>query len=227
MTATPAATPSNPPARPSAKRLQQEDAQQIGGVRADGLQNRQHVHALLEMRVHGHGDADGAEDHGDEADEAQDRGGIVEAAGERRIAFAKVHHLRVGQRRFKLLAHCGSLSVGGEAAGRSCGKLDEQAARGAAAGSEQSCAGERSLRDHDARTHANAGADAIGLLLERRGDAKVLAAQAESVADVGVEADEKFVGDDCRVALERLAVAASAARDRRFRSRDMRPGRRP
>ena len=48
---------------PEAQRLQQKDAQQIRGIRADGLENRQRVHVLLEMRVHGHGNADGAEHH--------------------------------------------------------------------------------------------------------------------------------------------------------------------
>ena len=54
------------------ERLQEKDAQQIGGIRANGLQNRQHVHALFEVRVHGHGHADSAQNHGDQADEAQD-----------------------------------------------------------------------------------------------------------------------------------------------------------
>ena len=115
--------------------LQEKYAQQIGGIRADGLENGQRVHVLLKVRVHGHGDADSAEHHGDQADEAEDRGRIVEPAGERRVAFAEVDYLRIRQRRFQLLAHRGSLRRGGEAARRNRGQLDEQAARCAASGS--------------------------------------------------------------------------------------------
>ena len=73
--------------------------------RADGLQNRQHVHALFQMRMHRHGHANRAQHHGHQADQAQDRGRIVQPTAQRRIALAKVHHLRIGQR--LLHAACG------------------------------------------------------------------------------------------------------------------------
>ena len=56
------------------------------------------------MGVHGHGDADGSEDHGDEADEGEDGGGAVEALGEGWVAFAVVHDLGFGEDGFNLLA---------------------------------------------------------------------------------------------------------------------------
>ena len=55
-----------------AQRLQKKNPQQVGGVRADRLQNGQHIHALFEMRVHGHGHADGSQNHRHQANQAQD-----------------------------------------------------------------------------------------------------------------------------------------------------------
>ena len=121
---------------PEAQRLEEKDAQQVCGIRAEGLENGQRVHMLLEMRVHGHGNPDGAEHQRDEADEAQDGGGIIEAFRKPGIAFAEVRHLRVRQRRFKLRAYCRSLRVGGQAARRRGGKLEQQTAGGAASGSQ-------------------------------------------------------------------------------------------
>ena len=157
-----------------AERLQKKDAEQIGGGCADGFEDGEHVHALLEVGVHGHGDADGSEHHGDKADEAEDGGGIVEAAGERGIAFAEVHDLRVGQCGLKLAAHGGGFSIGGEATGKSGRELDEQTPAGTAAGRQQAGTLERGLGDHDARTEPCAGGDAVRLLREHGGDAEVL-----------------------------------------------------
>ena len=55
--------------------------------------------------MHGHGHADSAEHHGDEADEAKYGGGMIQALSQRRIALAVIHHLRVRQRRLDLFAH--------------------------------------------------------------------------------------------------------------------------
>ena len=171
-----------------AQGLQQKDAQQIGGAGADGLQDGQHVHALLQVRVHGHGHADCAEHHGHQADQAEDGGGVVQALAQRRIAFAVVHHLRVGQRGLDLLAQSHGVGLGRQ--------LHQQALAGAAAGGDQAGGGQRRLRDHHARTHRGHRGHAVRLLLEDGRDAEVAPAQPQRLADVGIQADEKLLGDD-------------------------------
>ena len=121
---------------PEAHCLKEKDAQQVCGVRAEGLENGQRVHVLLEMRMHGHGNPDGAKHQRDEADEAQDGSGIIEALRKAGIAFAEVCHLRVRQRRFQLRAYCRSLRVGCQAARRRGRELEQQSAGCAAAGSQ-------------------------------------------------------------------------------------------
>ena len=93
--------------------MQKKDAQQVRGISADGLQDGQHIHALLEVSMHGHGHADCAQHHRYETNQAEDRGGVVETLAQAGIALAEVHHLRVGQRRLDLLAQAtGSASAG-------------------------------------------------------------------------------------------------------------------
>ena len=72
---------------------------------------------------------------------------------ERGIALAIIHHLRVGQRGLKLLAHCGSFGIGGEPSRRPLvlRQLDEQPPAGAAARRNQAGARQRGLRDHHPR----------------------------------------------------------------------------
>ena len=122
-----------------AERLQQKDAQQVGGIRADGFENGQHVHALFEMRMHGHGHADCAQNHRDQTNEAQNGGRVVEPTGERRVALTEVHYLRVWQRRFQLRAHRGGFGVQGKAFRRHFRELDKQTPGGAAAWRQQPC----------------------------------------------------------------------------------------
>ena len=78
---------------------------------------------------------------------------------------------------------------------------------GAAAGAENSGAGQRCARDHDARPHAGAGADAVRLLAQHGDDLEVAAAKAEGLPYVCIQADEEFVCDHRRIALERLLKA--------------------
>ena len=100
--------------QPQPQSLQEKDAQQVARSCAHSLQNGQHIHALFQVRVHRHGHADGAQHHGYQAGQAQDRGRTVHATAQRRIAFAEVHYLRVGQRRFQLTAHCRGIRLGRE-----------------------------------------------------------------------------------------------------------------
>ncbi len=75
--------------------LEQVDAQDVGRACADGLHDGEDFNALLQVGAHGHGDADGSEDHGDETDEAEESGGVVEAASELGTGLAEVGDLRV------------------------------------------------------------------------------------------------------------------------------------
>ena len=183
-----------------AEGLQKEDAEQVGGARAHSFEDGEDVHALLEVCVHRHGDADGAKDHGDQANEREQRGGVVKALRERGIAFAIVHHLRVGEGLLEVLAQ----RLGGDALGELVRQLNDEALGGAAAGRDEFGGVEFLARDEDARTDAGAAGEAIGLLLDHGGDMEGFAAQAEIAADVGVEADEEFVGDGDVGAGERL-----------------------
>ena len=79
---------------------------------------------------------------------------------------------------------------------------------------------EAGARDHDAGTHPCAGTDAVGLLLEDSGDAEELAAEAEVLADVGVEADEELVGDDGGVAGESLLESVISGSSSLYRRTD-------
>ena len=110
--------------QPKPQRLQQKNAQQICRARANRFQNRQHVHALLKMRMHRHRDANRAQHHRHQANQTQDRSRIIEPLAQRRIAFLEVHHLRVGQRRFNLLcALSAMIALSAEASPEAAGSL--------------------------------------------------------------------------------------------------------
>jgi len=91
------------------QRLQQEDSQQIAGTGAYSLQDGQHVHALLEMSVHGHGDTNRTQHHGHKANEAKNCRCVVQAFVQSWIALAKIHNLRIGQSRFHLFSQRGKM----------------------------------------------------------------------------------------------------------------------
>ena len=113
--------------------LQQKNAQQIARPRADSLQNRQHIHPLLEVRMHRHRNTDRAQHHGDKTDQTQDGRCPVQTFCERRVTLAKIHHLRFGQDGLDLLANRGELrdSLHGR------GQLDQQAFVGPASRSNE------------------------------------------------------------------------------------------
>ena len=85
-------------------RLEHVNAQDVGGSRSDRLHDSEHLYALLQMRAHRHGYADGAQDHGNQADQAKQSGRAIQALRQRRIALAKVHDLRVREHLLKLRA---------------------------------------------------------------------------------------------------------------------------
>ena len=87
---------------------------------------------------------------------------------QRRIAFAKIHHLRIGQRRLQLPAHCRGLCIGGKTARGFLRQLHQQPLAHAAPGRHQSGAGQSGLRDHHARPQACAGCDPVGFLFQHR-----------------------------------------------------------
>ncbi len=87
------------------QRLQQENTQQVPRPSANRLQNCQHVHPLFQMRMHRHGHANSAQHHRHQANQAQNRGRVIQSPAQRRIPFAIIHHLRIGQRRLQLRAH--------------------------------------------------------------------------------------------------------------------------
>ena len=60
-------TPRPAPAAPSAR----DRSENIGGAGANRLHDGQHFDSLLQMRAHGHGDADRAQHHGHQADQAK------------------------------------------------------------------------------------------------------------------------------------------------------------
>ena len=179
--------------------MQQKNAQQVRRAGAHRLEDGEHVHALLKVRVHGHGHADGAQHHGDQADEAQNRGGVVKPVGQRRIPFAIVRHLRVGQRVFHLLAHRDRI-------GR-CRQLEQQPPAGPVTRAQQRGLVKRRPGDHHPRPNAGTGRDAVRLLPEHRRDAEGSAAQAERLPHMRVQPDEKLLRHHHGVALQSLLQA--------------------
>ena len=87
------------------------------------------------MRMHRHRNANCAEDHCDQADQAENRGRIIQALAQRRIPFLEIHYLRVRQNRFNLFTY-GRIVRSGR-------QFQKHALRGAAARGEQTCALQR------------------------------------------------------------------------------------
>ncbi len=189
----------NASGQPQAQRLQQKYPQQIAGTCAHGLQNGQHVHALLQVSVHGHGHANRSQHHGNQADQAQNRGRVVQAPIQPRIALFEVHHLRVGQRRLHLLAQGDGIGLRRQ--------LHQQLLAGPAARRQQAGALERRLRDHHPRSQSRSGAEAVRLLLQHGGNAEVPAAQPQRLADPRIQPNEKLLGHHRRITVESLLQA--------------------
>ena len=77
--------------------LEEVDLDDLRAARAEGLHDGDGVEALGEVGAHGHGDADGAEDEGDQAHEGEQAGGAVEAVGEGGVGLAVVGDLGFGE----------------------------------------------------------------------------------------------------------------------------------
>ncbi len=85
------------------------------------------------MGVHGHGNANGAQDHGDQANERKDSGGTVETVRDSRIPFLVIHDLRIRERCFNLFAD----GLRRNTRRQRVRQLEQQALAGAAARREQ------------------------------------------------------------------------------------------
>ncbi len=114
------------PGHAETKRLQKIDSQQITRLRADSLEDGEDVHALLKVRIHRHGHTDGAEHHGDEANQTENGHRPLQSLIERRISFFEVCNLRIGKRRFDLGPHVANVCT--------LRQLDQQTMARAAAG---------------------------------------------------------------------------------------------
>src|SRR6185437_8804887 len=64
------------------ERLQQVDFDDLRAARAERLHDGDGIQALLQVRAHGHGDADRAEHERDEAHQREQTGGAVQAVGD-------------------------------------------------------------------------------------------------------------------------------------------------
>ena len=73
--------------------MDEVDLDDLAGACAKGLHDGDGVQPLLEVGAHGHGDADGPEDKGDEGHEGEQAGGLVEAGGEGGVGLAVVGDL--------------------------------------------------------------------------------------------------------------------------------------
>ena len=84
------------------ERLHEVDLDDLRGARAKRLHDGDAVHTLLEVRAHGHGDADGTEDESDERHEREETGGAIETLREGGIGLAIVDDLSFRQCFLKL-----------------------------------------------------------------------------------------------------------------------------
>ena len=157
--------------------------------------------------MHGHGHADGSQHHGHQADQAQDRGRTVQALAQRRVAFAEVHHLRVGQRRLQLLAHRRCIRLGRNSRRQLLRQLHQQPLTGPAARRNQPCASQRRARDHHSRPQPRPGADAVRLLPQHCRDPEVPAAQPQRLAHTRIQANQKLLRHHRRIAVQSLPQA--------------------
>ncbi len=131
-----------------------------------------------EVGAHGHGDADGAEDEGDEAHEGEQAGGAVEAFGEGGVGLAVVGDLGFGEEGDELGLEVGDGGVGDGAAVGGRRHLEEEALGGVVAGGEQAGGVERGAGDEDARAGGEVAGEAVGLVDDGGGDAEGLARRA-------------------------------------------------
>ena len=173
------------------------------------------------MRVHSHGNADGPKDHGHQADQAQDRGRVIQSLAKRRIALAKIHHLRIGQRFLHLLAH------GHRVRGNRCvqsrlallRQFQQQPLAGPASRSDEPGLVQGGLRNHHPRPQACAGRKPVRLLLQHRRNLEVPPAQPQRLPHLRVQPDEKLLrhhhripGQSLRKGHRRLELSRSVIR---------------
>ena len=134
------------------------------------------------------GDAERTEDECDETDETEEGGGIVDGFGDILATVAIVANEDAVEVFMNVVLEGVEVGAGVQA--------EEEAAGGAAAVLHESGLFECGARDDDAHAGPEAGGETVRLSRDFASDFELLAANADAIADVHFEADEKFVGYD-------------------------------
>ena len=190
---------------PEHEGLEHIDTDDLRRPRAEALHHCNGVHALLKVGVHRGGDAERTDDQRDQADQAEERGGAVEAARNERMRLAEIGN-EAGR---ETAAENGARFGDADAVFR---QAEEEALRGAATRDEQVGALEALAADHEAGTDIKAPGHAVGLSDDDGGDAVRGFAEADGIADVFAEPEEKVLGDDDGLRSEAVAKARRAGR---------------
>ena len=188
-TINPRATPSRLPNVPSARACSAKNTHDLPRLRADALHDGDRVEPLLDVRVHCRRHPEAADDHGDQADQAEEVDGAVKAAADGRMRLAKVRDPRSGQ----ALAQRLPRFLDREALGR---QLEQEPLRSAAARLHQARAVERLCRKHDSRPYVHAARHAVGLDGQNSRDAELFVAQAHGIADLDAQPQQQVVRND-------------------------------
>ena len=183
-----------PASQSEPQRLQKKNPQQVTRSRPHRLQNRQHIHALFQMRMHGHCHADRPQHHRYQADQAQDRRCIIQPLRQPRIPLTEIHHLRIRQRLFNLLAQRHGIDLRRQ--------FHQQPLGRAAPRRNQPRPVKRRLRNHHSRPKSSARAHAVRLLLQNCRNLECSAAQPQRLSHMRIQADQEFLRHHCRVALQ-------------------------
>ncbi len=157
------------------QRLRQVDAQHLSRPRAEAFQNGDGIHLMLQVRVHGRGHAQRAHNQRDQADEAEEGGGALQAARDDGMGLAVIGDEALGKGLLQSIPHL--LHV------RAARRQQEQVALGGtAADTDQAGAFEALTANHHAWADVDAAGQAVGLRYQQRRDAKVLATEPQGAA---------------------------------------------
>ena len=158
-------------------------------MRAERLHDGDGVEPLKQVGAHGHGDAERAENEGDERDEGENAGGAVERHGDGGVGLAVVGDLGFGQGVFDGGFEFGDFGVVG------LWQLEEEALAGAGAGCEEVGVDEFGLGEEDARACGELSAEAVWFAGDNGLDGEGGVADGDAVAHIELEADEEVVPD--------------------------------
>ena len=175
--------------------LRQVDLQHLARARAEAFQHGDGIHLLLQVRVHGCSHTQRAHNQRDQADEAEEGGGALQAACDDGMRLAVIGDQAFGEGLLQDVAHLPHV----RAAGR---KEKQEALGGAAAEADEAGAVEALAADHHARPDVDAAGQTVGLGYQQRRDTKVLAAEPQVAAHAGLQPQEQVVGHHGRTAVE-------------------------